>query len=101
MRLEEIKEMLKKTGLPVAYRAFRRRQEPPFLCYLTAGSNNFAADGTVYFKIMRVQVELYTKEKNLEAEERVENALSSVFWDKTETFIESEGIYQILYEFEV
>lgn len=55
----------------------------------------------VYHKIDHIQVELYTKLKDQEAEDRVENALSSLYWDKTEEYIDSERCYQILYEIEV
>lgn len=101
MGLDEIKKMLDTTGYPVAYYAFKKRQEPPFICYLEAETNNFFADNEVYQKITQIQVELYTAYKDRIAEARVENALSSFCWDKTETFIETENVYQITYEFEV
>ena len=64
--------------------------------------NNFVADGTVFHKADIVQVELYTKHKDLETEEKVEQALSFDFvWSKEEEYIDSEKIYQIIYEIEV
>lgn len=103
MKLEEIYQLLESTGLPVAYRAWPIGEAPelPYICYLTAYSNNFSADGTVYEKIDHIQIELYTKEKNPEAEGKVENALSSLFWEKTDSYIDTEQCYQILYEIEV
>ena len=55
----------------------------------------------MYQKINHIQVELYTKLKDPELEDKVEQALSSFFWDKTEEYIDSERCYQILYEIEV
>lgn len=52
--------------------------DPPFICYLLPGSDNFAADGKVYHKISRVNVELYTDKKDLNAEQKVEDALDAL-----------------------
>lgn len=103
MKLKEIYQLLESTGLPVVYRAWPIGKAPelPYICYLTAYSNNFSADGTVYKTIDHIQIELYTKEKNPEAEGKVENALSSLFWEKTDSYIDTEQCYQILYEIEV
>lgn len=101
--LEEFKILLKSTGLPVAYYAFPEKQAPPlpFICYLVPFTNNFSADGKVYQKINRIQVELYTKLKSPEIEEQVEEALSSFYWEKTETYLEDEKCFEIIYELEV
>lgn len=103
MRLEEIKERLENSGLPVVYRAWPEKKAPPlpFLCYLVDGSDNFFADGKVYEAITRVRVELYSRYKDLGAESAVEAALSGIGWEKTETYIDSEKCYQINYEIEV
>lgn len=101
--LEMVKNILEATGIPVAYYAFPEEEAPPlpFICYLAAYSNNFIADGMVYCKIDHLQIELYTEVKDLEAEAKVEKALASFVWEKTETYIDSEKCYQILYEIEV
>lgn len=103
MTLEEIKNLLESTGFPITYRDWPESEAPPmpYICYLVSYSNNFAADGGVYCKINHIQIELYTKLKDPEAEDKVEKALSSLFWDKTETYIDTEKCYQILYEIEV
>lgn len=95
--------MLQASSLPVAYRAFPEDEAPPlpYICYLTTGNNNFAADGKVYYGAIHIQVELYTKFKQPEVEEKVEEALSSLYWEKSEEYIDSEKCYQILYELEV
>lgn len=103
MTLKSLKSLLESTGLPVTYREWPESAAPPlpFICYLVDYSNNFSADGTVYYPINHVQVELYTKLKEPEVEGRVEQSLSSLFWEKTETYIDTEKCYQILYEIEV
>ena len=103
MELEEFKNILETTGLPVAYWSFPEGEAPPlpFICYLDAGSDNFIADGKVYYKSRRINVELYTKYKDTEAESKVETALENFKWKRTENYIESEQCFEILYELEV
>ena len=101
MTLEELKNTLKTTGIPVAYGYFEEEQNAPYILYREAYTNNFSADGIAYCPISHVQVELYTNLKSPEVEDKVEDALSSFFWEKSETYLDSERCYQILYEIEV
>ena len=102
--MEELLQMLEKMGLPFAYHHFAEGEspEPPFVCYLLPGSNNFSADGKVYYKINEVHIELYTDWKDLEVEQGVEAVLDEhgVFYNKSEVWIESEKLYEVLYTFE-
>ena len=105
MTIENLVEMLQKTGIPFAYDHFAEGEspEPPFICYLLPGSNNFAADGKVYFRINQVRIELYTDSKDLSVERKVEMVLdeSGIFYNKSEVWIQSEKLYEVLYSFEV
>lgn len=105
MTMEELVAMLQKTGIPFAYDHFAEGEspEPPFICYLLPGSHNFAADGRVYFKINQVRIELYTDSKDLAVEAKVETVLddSGIFYNKSEVWIQSEKLYEVLYSFEV
>lgn len=103
MTLKERTEKLKATGMPVAYRYFKEKEAPPlpFICHMESGNNNFYADGRVYEKISKWRVELYTRDKDTESEEKVELALSDFAWEKEENYIDSEKCYQIVYEMEV
>ncbi len=71
--MDDLIQILKKTGLPFAYDHFAEGEspEPPFLCYLLPGSDNFAADGRVYFKINDVHIELYTDLKKTTIKQRM------------------------------
>ena len=105
MTIENLVEMLQELKIPFAYDHFAEGEnpEPPFICYLLPGSNNFAADGKVYFKINQVRIELYTDSKDLAVEQKVETVLddSSIFYNKSEVWIQSEKLYEVLYSFEV
>lgn len=102
--MEELLQMLEEMGLPFAYHHFAEGEspEPPFVCYLLSGSKNFSADGKVYYKINEVHIELYTEWKDLAVEQGVEAVLDEhgVFYNKSEVWIESEKLYEVLYTFE-
>ena len=48
-------------------------------------------------------IELYTDEKDPELEDRVEAVLNAyeLFWNKSEVWIESEKLYEVLYQMTV
>jgi len=92
--------LLKSTGLPVAYHHFTSPPSPPYIVYLFSYSSNFGADNKVHGKVNNYQVELYTTIKDPASEKLVEDLFDAndIFWDKTETYIDSEDLYQVLYE---
>lgn len=96
---EKIKSMLTASGIPFRYRAFTEDTVPPmpFLIYQFTYSENFGADGEVYALLSHFEVVLFTKLKDLKAEEQLEAALSSVYWEKEEEYLENEDCYQITY----
>ncbi len=105
MSYEQICEMMQETGLPFAYHHFAEGEapKPPFLLFLTEGEDNFGADNIMYHSFKRLNIELYTDEKSPETEKSVEEILTShgIYYSKSEIWIESERLYEILYETEV
>ena len=101
--MEGLLQILSETQIPFAYHHFAEGEspEPPFICYLLPGSNNFSADGKVYYKINEVHIELYTDLKDLAVEQQLEDVLDEhgIFYNKSETWIESEKLYEVLYTF--
>ena len=101
--MEKLLQMLNEIQIPFAYHHFAEGEspEPPFICYLLPGSDNFSADGRVYYKINEVHIELYTDLKDLAVEQKVEDVLDGhgIFYNKSETWIESEKLYEVLYTF--
>ena len=124
MTYEQIAEMMEEMGLPFAYHHFaegdspqcgemsrsdrgdgsvRQSSAPSFLLFLSPGENTFSADNLAYFSCKQLDIELYTDKKQPELEEQVESVLSQheIYYTKTETFIDSEELYEVLYEMEV
>lgn len=104
MTKERIEAILDILEIEYRYHHFEEREavNPPFICWLIPETRNFSADGKVYFKSDKVDIELYTDEKDFELEERVEAALDAadLFWQKSEQYIKSENMYEVLYEVE-
>lgn len=102
---EKIEQILKETGIPFRYHHFEADEavNPPFICWLSPGSDNFSADGKVYHRADEVDIELYTDERDFKLEEEIEAILNKneLFWNKKELYIESENMFETLYELEV
>ena len=71
--------------------------------YFFPNTDNFGADDVVYKQVYSLAIELYTENKNIEIEQKVEQALDAheIFWNKEETYLDSEDMYEIIYESEV
>ena len=105
MTHEDVMQMLAETEIPFAYDHFAEGEspDPPFICFLFPGSENFAADDVVYMEFSNLSIELYADEKDPELEDRVEAVLNAheIFWNKSEVWIESEKLYEVLYQMTV
>lgn len=89
----------------VAYRAFPENEAPklPFICYLETGAENFFADNKVYTTAIIVDIELYSKNRDLISEKLIENKLADndITWTKDIEYIDSEKVYETIYTVEV
>ena len=103
--MDDLVNMIQEMDIPFAYNHFAEGEalEPPFICFLLPGTDNFSADGIVYFKINEVHIELYTDVKSPVIENKVEAVLDKhgIFYNKTETWIEDEKLYEVLFSFEL
>ena len=103
--MDKLLEIMADIDIPTAYDHFAEGESPspPFITYLLPGSDNCSADGRVYYKITEAHIELYTDAKDPEVEQSIEAVLDrhGVFYEKTEVWIESELLYEVLYSFEL
>lgn len=100
MTLPELYGNLTATGLPVAYGYFKDEVKTPFITYHVSYTNNFGADNKVHMVVSHIIVTLWTSVKDMAAEGKVEEALSDLYWNKEETFLSEEEIFEIEYEIE-
>lgn len=104
MTQAELFQLLKSTGYPVAYNQFKKPQKAPFIAYVNTGRDIIGADDAAWVKTNSYRVELYTEGKDLDAENALETVLdrAGIIWSMSEVgLIESEGIYENYYEFEL
>ena len=102
--MSELYELLKELKMPVAYHHFIKAKSPPFIVYYRVNSKNFVADDTIYTKTNIYRIELYTKQKDVNKEIEIENLLdrSGIIYEViSESYIESEKIYQAIYEINI
>ncbi len=101
--MDELVKIMGEMGIPFAYDHFAEGEspDPPFLCYLLPSSDNFAADGRVYYKMSEVRIELYTDFKDVSLEEKVTAVLDNhgIFYEQSEVWIEEEKLYEVAFEF--
>ena len=101
--MEELVKIIEEMDVPFAYDHFAEGEspDPPFMCYLLPESDNFAADGRVYYKINEVRIELYTDFKDTGLEEKVTAVLDDhgIFYEQSEIWIEEEKLYEVIFEF--
>lgn len=73
------------------------------MVWLFPGTDNFSADGVVYRAIDELNIELYSEEKDPEAEKKIADWLTEngLFFEKQEYYIESEKMFQVIFETEV
>ena len=105
MTLQELYTAIKVIGYPVAYSHFVVTEQnphpnPPYITYQFAYSSDLQADNQNYIGISNFQVELYTAEKDLAAEKKVEDKLKELGlpFSKVEAWLEDEKVFQIIYE---
>lgn len=105
MTVKEIESMLREMGVDYKYHHFSEEEaiDPPFLVWIFPESDDFMADGVRYKEISKLDIELYTDSKDFELEKRIETVLErhGLTAKRTEGYLESEQLYEELYEMEV
>jgi len=101
MTHDEVMAMLDSMGISYAYDHFAEGEspDPPFICFLYPRSDNFGADNIVYLSSNELDIEVYTDYKDPELEEKIEEILTEneLYYEKSEVWIESEKLYEVLY----
>lgn len=101
MTLSDINTMLEELNIPVAYNHFKKSTTPPYVVYYVDSSTNTMADNKVYAENVTINIELYTTTKDLALEQKLKDILNQndiPYEQISETYIESDNVYEILYE---
>lgn len=100
MNFEKLYNTLLQLGIPVTYSHFKKPAPLPYIIYLGNGSRHFGADNKVYYGIEQVAIELYTENKDTQLECTLQKLLDNNEWfyEKYETYIDTEKMYQVRYE---
>jgi len=103
MTQAELFQELKNIGLPLTYHHFTTPPALPYLIYLFSYSNDLIADNQNYQEISNFQIELYSNKKDLASEKLVEDKFKALRmpYSKLETWIDTENLYQIIYEIQI
>ncbi|MBS7578456.1 MULTISPECIES: hypothetical protein [unclassified Enterococcus] len=103
MTLNELRALLNTIAIPVKYRAFKVGEAPslPYvLFYVDSNEGTLKADNYNYAKVSNVTIELYSEEKDVELEEKLEAILDSnkIEYDTYESYLNTEDMYEVAYE---
>lgn len=108
MTIAEVKTMLESIdgfSGKVAYHSFPVGDAPelPFICFIETNTNNFSADGIAYANIHHIQIELYSRYRDMASEKLIQDKLTdnTIFYQMTPIFLEDEKCHETIFEIEV
>jgi len=104
MTQAELYTALKSLGMPVAYGEFvAPGVPPPFITYQFYNNDDIMADDKNAIAVDTYRVELYTKVKDPATEKLIQDKFKELNlpYSKTEDYIETEKMRQIVYEIEL
>lgn len=103
MTYEKLCKILQSSGIPFRYHHFNTDSLPPLPrgVYMFDDATSVRADGITAMLIDNIRIELYTAAKEPETEQMLEKVLTDagIPFDKVdELFIQTEKMYEIIYE---
>ena len=99
----ELVAILEPTGFPWTYHHWDTPPPPPYGVYLSVRDNPFFADNRTYTFSAGIRLEVYSLERDTSLDDKVRAALDAaeIPYDTDYTFLESEGLYESIFEIEV
>ena len=101
----EVSDMIRSFDFPYNYYQFPKGAAvaPPFVVFYYPESADFIADNKNYSGIRQLVIELYTDNKDFQAEATIEETLEAneIPYTKTEISIDDEQLFEVAYEMEV
>jgi hypothetical protein len=99
----DIIQSMRSLGLDCAYHKFNSPPPLPYTVVLYGTSEDLMADNHNYLDIGNYRLELYTAIKHPPSEKKIEDWLkaSRIPYAKFEAFIESEKMFQVVYNIQL
>lgn len=105
MTHEEVYEVLSSIGIPIAYLQWPIGNVPPlpYMVYYYPNSSDEYADNLNYQNNKQLNIELYSKTKDFDLENEVRKLLNDngLTFTTSESYLDSEEMFEILFETEV
>ncbi|WP_332492372.1 hypothetical protein [Anaerorhabdus sp.] len=100
LTIEKIKTILDNYGVQTEYSHFSEPVTPPYITFLSSGTENMAADNVVYKVIENFKIELYSRVNVYDEESKLGSylTLNELMWDKEEAiWIDEEKLYMTVF----
>ncbi len=103
MTYEELLAVLKPVGIPWAYHHWENPPAPPYGVYLDGPYDPFHADNRNYFNAHQIRLEIYSTVRDPALDAKVEAVLSAaeIPYEADFDHLESEALYESIFEIEV
>lgn len=104
MTYKQIASMIESIGLPFTYYSFpERAPNLPYIVFYYPQNNDVSADNINYATVVQLNIELYTRNKDFDTEELIEDVLvgNGIYFAKSTEYIDAERMYQTLYTTEI
>lgn len=105
MTFKDVNKLVKKTGLKCTYYQWPEKSAPqlPYALFYFPQTNDEYAEDENFSNITALNIEIYTKNKDFATEKKVEDVLrgEGLAWTKTESYLDSEKMYEALYELQI
>lgn len=98
--MKDLRALLTPLGIPLARNAFKTAPTPPYIVYLSDGTDNLGADNKVWNAVPRWRIELYTTKKEGALEEQIEAIFyeKDIYWEKDgDIKVDSESLWMTVY----
>lgn len=103
MTYDELLALLAPVGIPWACHHWDAPPAPPYGVYLSGPYDPFQADDQNYYNARQIRLEIYSPVRDPDLDARVEEALTgaNIPYDADFEYLESEGLYETIFEIEV
>lgn len=102
MEIEKLAEKLLELGVPVAYYRFTSPQKLPFIAFYEISGTVEGADDINLYRRKNFTIELYTAEKDVQLERKLENLFCNTELERqADTYLEKEDMFMTAYTMEI